>query len=138
MEILQKIKENFSDVLEVYFEKEGVLKFLRVKTALRSLSDIETLSRKISDFIDKHDTGTEEFYLDVFSKGAEEEVKIEDLDNFIEKNLQVWLSPDHFILGNLLENKEDSIILKVNKKGRIAKEEITKEKINKINTYIKF
>ncbi|MGZ9413194.1 hypothetical protein ACXX84_01870 [Mycoplasma sp. AC157] len=136
MDILEKLKENFSSILEAYFEKEGSLNFLRIKTNFTDLNDIEKISRKISDFLDKEDSIKEEYYLDVFSKGSDIDINIENIEEFINKKIQIWFNEKDFIIGKLIQNNENTLLLEINLKGRMKKEEINKEKIEKINLYI--
>ncbi|UWD34365.1 ribosome assembly cofactor RimP [Mesomycoplasma molare] len=137
MNILEKLKENFSDILEAYFEKEGSLLFLRIKTNHTDLLNIEKISKQISDFLDVYDHSEKEYYLDVFSKGEDLKIEIDKLDSFISKKLQIWKDENSFIIGKLLENNEEHLLLEVNLKGRIKKETILKKDIYKINLYIK-
>ncbi|MGZ9432124.1 hypothetical protein [Mycoplasma sp. 613B] len=136
MDILEKLKENFSSILEAYFEKEGSLNFLIIKTNFTDLNDIEKISRKISDFLDKEDSIKEEYYLDVFSKGSDIDINIENIEEFINKKIQIWFNEKDFIIGKLIQNNENTLLLEINLKGRMKKEEINKEKIEKINLYI--
>ncbi|MGZ9414054.1 hypothetical protein [Mycoplasma sp. 5370] len=136
MDILEKLKENFSSILEAYFEKEGSLNFLRIKTNFTDLNDVEKISRKISDFLDKEDFIKEEYYLDVFSKGTDIDINIENIEEFTNKKIQIWFNKKDFIIGKLIQNNENTLLLEINLKGRMKKEEINKEKIEKINLYI--
>lgn len=132
------LKEKFPDILEAFLEKEGTLNFLRIKVNFRELKDIEKISKEISAFLDETDPIKEEYYLDIFSKGIEEDFSLENIDNFLNENIQVWLNKDYFILGQLLEHDLEKITLKVNKKGQIKKENINKNDIYKLNTFVKF
>ncbi|WGI36382.1 hypothetical protein [Mesomycoplasma lagogenitalium] len=138
MTLFDNIKEKFHEILDIYFEKEGNLNFLRIKTNLTTLVEIEKLSKKISDYLDENYDSKEEYYLDIFSKGAEQEILLKNLNDFINTDLQIWFNSQDFILGKLIEVKEKSFILQVNKKGRITKEEVENEKVHLIKNYIKF
>ncbi|WP_434336771.1 ribosome assembly cofactor RimP [Mesomycoplasma conjunctivae] len=72
MDIEQKIVENFPEVAKAEFILEDGHTFLRIYTTLTTMKDIEDISKKISDFIDKIELKYNNFYLDILSKGVDE------------------------------------------------------------------
>lgn len=80
MDIKKQLREEFSQIIDVYFEVEDNQKFLRVKTSLTSLKAIEKLTEQISRFLDQQKFIETQYYLDVFSPGAElDEKELETL-----------------------------------------------------------
>ena len=69
MDIKSKLMSKFSEVIDVYYEKEAKNNFLRVETNLTRLRDIEVLTMQVSNFLDEIDYSNTQYYLDIFSSG---------------------------------------------------------------------
>lgn len=69
MDIKSKLMSKFSEVIDVYYEKEDKNNFLRVETNLTRLKDIEVLTMQVSNFLDEIDYSNTQYYLDIFSSG---------------------------------------------------------------------
>ena len=73
------------------------------------------------------------YYLNIYSTGTEKEIKIDNLNLFLNSYLFFELKKQ--ILdknkweGTLIENNNDHVVLKINKKGRFQKITILKENI---------
>lgn len=137
MDLKKKLQEKFSEIKDVFFEKEMGFKFLRVETTLRNLDDVTALSRKISDYLDIIDTTDEEYMLDVYSAGTDSTLDKTNLQEHIEMNVLVVLNKrikdfDSFE-GKLLSADEKQIMIRWNAKGQFRKQEIELDNIKSIN-----
>lgn len=106
------------------------------------LVSVEKWTDKIYDFLDQKYNIGENYAFSLESKGEEIEVKINDLNSFLNKKLRFALKKDfkgHSIyVGELLENNEDDILIKWNDHGQFKKIKLQKENIEKIEIYIKY
>ena len=139
------VKENLV-LYDVKFEKEGSDDYLRVfidkEIGKVSLDEIVSISEKISQALDEVDATKEGYILDVSSAGAEKKILLEKLDKVIDHYIKVSLINPYktfqSLEGYLLSNDETNIVLQVNFKGRIAKVNLEKNNISKVNHAIKF
>lgn len=78
MDIKVELMNKFTEIIDVYYEKEANHNFLRVKTNLTNLKAIEHLTHQVSHFLDEINYGHHQYYLDIFSAGtsiSSEEIK---------------------------------------------------------------
>lgn len=139
MDIKSKLKEKFSAVNDAFFEKEANMNFLRVEVKFKDLNEVVNISKEISDYLDQIDKSDNEYYLDVYSSGTDQEIKVEDLKNNISESVQVELNKaikTHMeFIGELLEANDEEIIVKWNAKGQFRKQVIAIDNIKVIRKY---
>lgn len=142
MELKKKLQEKFSEIKDVFFEKEMGLKFLRVETTLRSMDDVAALSRKISDYLDEIDSSTDEYYLDVYSAGTEKVLDKTNLEEYVEQYVLVTLEKRikeyESFEGTLLSVDDKEIVVKWNAKGQFRKQAIELENIKEVKLSTKW
>ena len=135
MKLEDMLKNEFDNVQEAYFENEDGFRFLRIITNFSDLDHITELTHKINDFIDQHDKSDETYFLDVSSKGTENEIEFSDVqvDDHIRITFNKPFKEHDFIEGYVLEKNDDSLLLKWNNKGQIKKTLFEIESIMRIN-----
>lgn len=142
MDVKQTLQTKFPQVSDAFFEKEGTMLFLRVEVSLKTLDDVSKLSREISDFLDQNDPSEKEYYLDIYSSGAESIINTNELKNFIDKYVSIDLNSkvkDKLNYeGTIIEADEKKIIVKWNAKGQFRKQEIELTNIKTAKLAIKF
>ena len=140
--MIQELKKRINfEVNLIEFVKRDGLNFLDIELPDINLKSIEEKTKLISNIIDEIDKTNDNYYLNVFSSGTEKEIKLKDIDLFIGKYLSIKSSKQYFEKndweGDLLENTNEHIILKINNKGRIQKLQIKKKYIVYIKTTAK-
>lgn len=87
-----------------------------------SLDEIVTLSEEIDRFLDEDDS-SESFILDVTTTGAEKEVPLSELKDYVNTFVTVTLKDgvkgDQEYTGILVSLSDDELVLKINNKGRM-------------------
>ena len=80
-----------------------------------SLDDIVAISNEISPILDENDPIKDNYFLDVTSLGAEKPIKLEHLDKYINKyvNLHVInpIKGENYLEGNIDSVNDDTLIL---------------------------
>lgn len=142
MDVKQTLQAKFPEVSDAFFEKEGSMLFLRVEVSLKTLDDVSKLSREISDFLDQNDPTEKEYYLDIYSSGAESTIAINDLKNYVDQYVSIDLNSkvkDKLNYeGTIIEADEQKILVKWNAKGQFRKQEIELTNIKTAKLAIKF
>lgn len=139
-------KEIDSFIEEVSFVKEHGIKILRVIADSSEGLDIDKatyLNNKLSEWLDEVDFIKEEYYLEVSSVGLERELKNDEqikkaIGSCIYISLYEKLDNQKEFYGDLISFEENTLIMKVNIKGRIKEIKVPKEKISKIRMAVKF
>ena len=107
-----------------------------------SLDDIVAISNEISPILDENDPIKDNYFLDVTSLGAEKPIKLEHLDKYINKyvNLHVInpIKGENYLEGNIDSVNDDSLILSYKIKTRLVRVEIPRKDIDKARLAIKF
>lgn len=116
--------------------------FLDIELPDTNLKSIEEKIKIISSIIDEIDDKVHEnYYLNVFSSGTEKEINLKDINLFINASVNIKTHVPYFDKhqwdGQILENNNEFLILKINNKGKIQKVKILKKDINKIKTTAK-
>ncbi|NQZ66001.1 MAG: hypothetical protein HRT99_02140 [Mycoplasmatales bacterium] len=141
MNLQKTLSEKFYEVNKAFFEKESGINFIRVEVSLRDLKDLTAISSKISKFLDEIDPLEEEYYLDVYSPGTDEEIKITDLSNFIGEHVKVELKKSvkdkKIFIGNIVSFNEVNLIVRWNAKGQFRNQSIDIDNIEKVRKYAK-
>lgn len=136
MDVKQTLQKNFPEVKDAFFEKEAGALFLRIEVSLKTLDQVSELSRNISNFLDQNEPSEKEYFLDIYSSGAEHLIELDDLENYFEKTITVKLKkpikdkPD--FEGKLLSVDQEKIIIRWNAKGQFRKQEIEKSNIESV------
>ena len=107
-----------------------------------SLDDIVAISNEISPILDENDPIKDNYFLDVTSLGAEKPIKLEHLDKYINKyvNLDVInpIKGENYLEGNIDSVNDDTLILSYKIKTRLVRVEIPRKDIDKARLAIKF
>ncbi len=107
-----------------------------------SLDDIVAISNEISPILDENDPIKDNYFLDVTSLGAEKPIKLEHLDKYINKyvNLHVInpIKGENYLEGNIDSVNDDILILSYKIKTRLVRVEIPRKDIDKARLAIKF
>lgn len=106
------------------------------------MDDAVALNERISFRLDEEDFIEEEYFLEVSSIGAERKLKTTRekqaaVGRFIQVNLKDK-SKIAYLLGTLETYNDQTLLLKINEKGKITRKEISLEEIEFINLAIKF
>ena len=107
-----------------------------------SLDDIVAISNEISPILDENDPIKDNYFLDVTSLGAEKPIKLEHLDKYINKyvNLHVInpIKGENYLEGNIDSVNDDTLILSYKIKTRLVRVGIPRKDIDKARLAIKF
>lgn len=140
--MIEKLKKKLDfELLDCKFSRRDNLDFLDIKLNYSTLVEIEEKSKIISNILDEIDTSNKEYYLNIYSPGAEKNINFKDLSDYIKKNIQIFLINPHldnyWFEGELIEINDDSIVLIINMKGCFRKIKFLISNINKIKKSIK-
>ncbi len=91
MDIKQTLQANFPEVKDAFFEKDANSLFLRIEVSLKTLDEVVSLSRIISDYLDLHEPTEKDYFMDIYSSGAEPFLELENLGQYLEKNILLKL-----------------------------------------------
>ena len=100
------------------------------------------VSEKISSYLDEIDDSEDIYTLDVSSLGAEKPLKIEQLDKYVSRYVNVHLinpiDGENIYEGDIKEVKEDRFILTIKIKTRVKDIDILFNNIYNIRLAVKF
>ena len=103
---------------------------------------IVELSHVLNEYLDEVDPFVDQYTLDISSLGAEKPLKVEALDKYINRYINVHLinpiEGENIYEGDLIDVKNDIITLSYRIKTRTKTVDIQKSNISKINLAIKF
>ena len=106
------------------------------------MNAISELSQEISSYMDEIDKSDERYFLDISSLGAEKPLKVNELDKYVGRYVNVHVTNavegENIFEGTLEEVNNDSIILSYRIKTRVKKVVILQSNIYKIRLAIKF
>ena len=106
------------------------------------MNAISELSQEISSYMDEIDKSDERYFLDISSLGAEKPLKVNELDKYVGRYVNVHVTNavegENIFEGTLDEVSEDSIALSYRIKTRVKKVVILQSNIYKIRLAIKF
>lgn len=107
-----------------------------------SLDDIVKVSEPLSAALDEHDPISGPYTLDVSSLGAEKPIRLEDLEKYAGRYVNLHLSHpykgENILEGTLQEVQTDELTLARNLKGRIQKIQLPRQDVDKARLAIKF
>ncbi|WP_117274958.1 LSm family protein [Mycoplasmopsis edwardii] len=142
MDYKKMLTETFGDVIISAKLTDTFGKTLEVVVDYRDLNKVEEISKKISTYLDEQEWFSDEYFLEVLSKGEDIEIAVDNIQMFINETVKVNLikpfSGHDTLIVKVLENQEAQIMFQWNQKGRIRKILIDKQNISKIEKYIKF
>lgn len=143
--IEKPIKDLGYDEVSVSLVRENGVMYLRVlidKDDAISLDDIIKVNDLISPLLDEADLIKSEYYLDVSSYGAEKPIKVERLEKYIGKYINIHLTNpykgENYIEGTLEEVSLDKLVISFREKTRLIKAEVNKKDVDKARLAIKF
>ena len=106
------------------------------------MNAISDLSQEISNYMDEIDKSEERYFLDISSLGAEKPLKVNELDKYVGRYVNVHVTNavegENIFEGTLEEVNQDSIVLSYRIKTRVKKVVILQSNIYKIRLAIKF
>ncbi|MFV8414111.1 hypothetical protein ACM0LK_02480 [Mycoplasma sp. Z331B] len=138
-----KLKEQFPKILYASITSDPVFgKTLSITVDSTNLDEVEKISREISTYLESQSWFTDDFALEVLSKGTDLSVTFDNIHEFIDKYLDIRLIKPFDglteLIAKLLSIENDHILVEWNQKGRIRKIKIEKANISEISEYIKF
>ncbi|MFV8470099.1 hypothetical protein ACNQ2O_02590 [Mycoplasma sp. AA7A] len=138
-----KLKEQFPKILYASITSDPVFgKTLSITVDSTNLDAVEKISREISTYLESQSWFTDDFSLEVLSKGTDLSVTFDNIHEFIDKYLDIKLIKAFEglteLIAKLLSIADDYILVEWNQKGRIRKVKIEKANISEISEYIKF
>lgn len=150
---LNKLKPQIETILQdkgyrlmnLHFLVESGERYLRVIVDKYhhnvNLDEIVSISEAIDTLIDV-DTEDEPFTLDVTTTGAEKEVPMSEIDNYVHTYLSVFFNDGikgpPMVTGTLVSMTEEALTIATNLKGRIKNITIPRGDVKLIKRAIKF
>lgn len=141
----KKVEELGYDLVSVTSRKEAGIVFLSVvvdKVEPIDMNMISDVSEKISSYLDEIDNTNEPYTLDVSSLGAEKPLKVEKLNEYVGRYVNVHLTNpingENIYEGELINASEDTITVSYRVKTRVKEVVILQSNIYKIRLAIKF
>ncbi|EIE40377.1 hypothetical protein MCANUFG4_00853 [Mycoplasmopsis canis UFG4] len=142
MDYKKMLSDKFGDLILSAKQTNTFGKTLEVVVDFTDLKKVEEISKEISEFLDSQDWFSDEYFLEVLSKGEDIEISIQNISNYIGKDLKIFFAKsfegNESIIAKLLDTNEEEIKVQWNKKGNIRKISLKKDAIQKIEKYIKF
>lgn len=146
LEIIEKpIRELGYINVSVTYTHENGTNYLRVlidKDDVVSLDDIVAVNDLISPLLDQADLISGQYMLDVSSCGAEKQIDVAKLENYIGKYVNLHLANPYkganILEGNMDIVTQDLVTLSYREKTRLIKAEINRKDIDKARLAIKF
>ncbi|SJZ47227.1 hypothetical protein [Mycoplasmopsis verecunda] len=137
------LKQQFPSILSAKITNDEVFgKTLSVTVDTRDLSEVEKISKQLSLYLESQQWFGDDFALEVLSKGTDLTVTFDNIDQYIDKYLDIKLLKSfdglNELIAKLISIEDDFINLEWNQKGRIRKIKIDKSNISEISEYIKF
>ena len=121
---LEYKKENGINLLEFVVDKKGFV----------DMSEVEDVTGKINEYLDKEDPIDEDYSLSVLSRGSEKDFPFDDASYYLGEWVEIK-TYDQLHTGELIECNSDSLLVKTikNKKTKINANDILS-----LRTVIKF
>ncbi len=106
------------------------------------MDTIVELSNQLNAYIDSLDPFEENYTLDISSLGVEKPLKVEELDKYVDRYVNVHIinpiNGENIYEGSLVAVSENNITLSYRQKTRTKTVDIQKSNISKIRLAIKF
>lgn len=124
------------EVLHIGFSNKAGFKFLDIELPDKDLDTIQKKTLVISKILDEIDSDIENYYLNVYSSGTEKNIKINDIDKYLNCYIMINLHKHQLNKncweGMLININDESITIQINNKGRFQKLIILKSNIKDI------
>ncbi|MBP5342797.1 hypothetical protein J6Y73_02600 [bacterium] len=117
-------KENDKNVLSIIVDKKGFV----------DIEDIEFITNKINEYLDKEDPIEEEYNLEISSRGLEKDFEFDDASYYIGECVEIK-TMDQLHKGELIEATSDSLTIKTQKNKKVK---INVNDIMNIHIVVKF
>ncbi len=125
-----------------FIPKTRILEIVVDRDSEINLDDITAVSEVISTYLDEHDFTENPYTLDVSSLGVEKPIKVEKLDKYVGKYINIHLSHpykgENILEGNLDYCDNEKIILSYREKTKLIKCEINRADVDRARLAIKF
>jgi len=142
---LEKIKNDIKPLVEnnelylysIDYKKKDEINVLEVvvdKKGFCDIDDVEKVTNSINEYLDKEDPISEEYSLEVMSRGLEKDFEFDDALYYIGENVEVKTF-DQVHRGILEEKTNDELVLKSKNNKKIK---INVNDIEKIQIVVKF
>ena len=139
--IEKKVNELGYELYSLSFSNE-TLSLIVDKEVEIDMEMIVNLTNELNSYLDELNPFEKAYTLDISSLGAEKPLKVEKLDAYVNKYVNVHLvnpiKGENIYEGDLVSVEEDSIIIVYRNKTRSISLEIAKSNIYKIRLAIKF
>ena len=143
--VSQKLQELGYELVSLntrYEQGEKILSIVVDRVEPIDMSAIVEVSHSLNDYFDELNPFEDPYTLDISSLGAEKPLKVEKLESYVGKYINVHLvnpiKGENIYEGTLEEVNDDRIIISYRQKTRSNKLEILKTNIYKIRLAIKF
>jgi len=144
-EVEKILKEKGYRLMSMKFVNEGKDRYLRVIVDKYhhtvSLDEIVAISEAIDTLLDE-DTEENAFILDVTTTGAEKEISVHELQDYVETYIEITMKDgvkgQPHMKGTLSSVNEDTIMLTINERGKLKKVNYSLSDIKLIKRAIKF
>lgn len=124
LNIIKDKEYSLYDISEEKIGNDNILQILIDKEPHISIDELAYLNEAISLELDKIDANWPPYLLEVSSPGAEKELRnYEEIANSIEKYVYFEVADANYF-GYLLEVNPEYLVIKLNLKGRIKKQQI--------------
>ena len=137
--ILLKKFEN--TVKDAFLEKRDGFNFINVELKLSRFDDVITMSKKISEYLDEIDYSEDEYFLDIYSSGTEQDIELKNVTEYLNQSVQIKLKKsikgNEEFIGDLVEADDLKVKVLWNAKGQFRKQEINLEDIENIKLFTK-
>lgn len=151
MEELETVKSLINEVLAKegyelysfkYMPRTKILEIVVDRDEPINIDNITEVSSLISELLDEHDFTEAAYTLDVSSLGIEKPIDVNRLDKYVGKYVNLHLANPYkgknTLGGDLVEVKDDQVLLMYKDKTRDIKCELNKKDIDKARLAIKF
>ena len=99
-------------------EQGNILEFTVDKKGFVDIEDVEKVTEKINEYLDKTDPIDEEYSLSVTSRGVEKDFSFDDVSYYLKEWVEIKTIEQTFI-GNITEATSDSITITNEKNKKI-------------------
>ncbi|MEE3928554.1 hypothetical protein V2E24_03120 [Mycoplasmopsis ciconiae] len=138
MNIKELLENKFKDSIKEIEFLGGILTI----TTSNEVKDQTYFMDLVDKFLIQNNINTDELDIIVQSPGLDLEVDMNNIDRYVGETLRFELKKaflsQNVLVAQLLENKEDELLVKWNNKGQFRKVKINKENILNIELYVKF
>ena len=139
--IEKKVNELGYELYSLSFSKETLSLIVDKETEI-DMDMIVDLTNELNSYLDELNPFEKAYTLDISSLGAEKQLRVEKLDAYVGKYVNVHLvnpiKGENIYEGDLVNVNEESIIIVYRNKTRSINLEIAKSNIYKIRLAIKF